>query len=191
MIGDLFHGKLVRLAADEPEQAGQAISRWGRDSEYWRLLDDSPPLLWSAKKIKAWFEEGGGPYAENGTGFFIHTLQEDRLIGFVGLWDIFWSHREAELGIAISDREFWGKGYGADALRLVLHYGFMEMNLSRITLGVFDYNARAIHSYEKAGFILEGRMRQAVYRDRERADIIYMGLLREEWLALNAGGLLV
>ena len=188
MVRDLFRGELVRLTAEEPEMLGRSISRWGRDSEYWRLLDDTPPQLWSAKEIQAWFEEVKGPYAETGTGFFIRTLGDDRLIGFVGLWDVLWSHGDAELGIGIGEREYWGKGYGSDALQLILRYGFMEMNLSRITLGVFDYNKRALRSYEKAGFILEGRERKSVYRDRERADIVYMGMLRDEWLALSGGG---
>jgi RimJ/RimL family protein N-acetyltransferase len=59
------------------------------------------------------------------------------------------------------------------------------LNLRRITLGVFDYNPRAIRSYEKAGFTLEGHLRKALYRDGSRADIVFMGILREEWQALN------
>lgn len=189
MNSDLFRGKLVRLTAEEPELLGKTFSVWDRDSEFRRLLDDEPPCLWSAKKIQEWFEKDIQERDDHGISFFIRTLPEDRLIGFISLWVTTWSHGDAELGIGIGDRECWGKGYGTDAMRLILRYGFMEMNLSRITLGVFDYNARAIRSYEKTGFTLEGCMRKALYRDGSRANIVYMGILREEWQALTGQGL--
>ena len=182
---DLFRGALVRLTAEEPEQLGKAIWRFDRDSEFRRLLDDGPPSLWSTKKIQEWFEKDGLDEEGKGIEFFIRTLKDDRLIGFVGLWDTSWSHGDAEVGIGIGDREYWGQGYGTDAMRVILRYGFMELNLKRITLGVFAYNARAIRSYEKSGFVHEGRQRKALCRDRSRADIVYMGILREEWLRLN------
>jgi RimJ/RimL family protein N-acetyltransferase len=186
MNGNLFRGKLVRLTAEEPELLGKTFASWDRDSEFRRLLDDEPPCLWSAKKIQSWFEKDSYEGDESGISFCIRTLQEDRLIGFIGLWDIEWNHGDAEVGIGIGERESWGMGYGTDAMQVILCYGFSELNLKRITLGVFDYNARAIRSYEKAGFTLEGRMRKALYRDGGRADIVYMGILREEWLAFNS-----
>ncbi len=88
-------------------------------------------------------------------------------------------------GSGLATAQSWGKGYGTDAMRVILRYGFTELNLKRITLGVFGYNARAIRSYEKAGFTVEGRMRKALYRDGSRADIVFMGILRDEWQALN------
>jgi RimJ/RimL family protein N-acetyltransferase len=185
MNGNLFRGTLVRLTAEDPELLGKAFSGWDRDSEFRRLLDDEPPCLWSAKKVQSWFEQDSYEGDESGVSFCIRTLQEDCLIGYIGLWDIVWSHGDAELGIGIGDRVSWGKGYGTDAMQVILRYGFNELNLKRITLGVFDYNTRAIRSYEKTGFTLEGRMRKALYRDGSRADILYMGILREEWQALN------
>ncbi len=185
MNGNLFRGELVRLTTEEPELLGKTISHWDRNSEFRRLLDDAPPCLWSAKKIQSWFEKDSEEKDETVFQFLIRTLQDERLIGFVGLWDVEWNHGDAEVGIGIGDRESWGKGYGTDAMRVILRYGFTELNLKRITLGVFDYNTRAIRSYEKAGFIHEGRMRKAVYRDGSRMDIVYMGILREEWQALN------
>jgi RimJ/RimL family protein N-acetyltransferase len=189
MNGNLFRGELVRLTAEDPELMGKNFSTWDRDSEFRRLLDDDAPCLWSAQKIQEWYEKDIEKGIEEGCAFFIRTLADDQVIGFVGLWDTSWKHGDAELGIAIGDREYWGKGFGTDAMRLILRYGFTEMNLERITLGVFDYNKRAIRTYEKTGFILEGRMRQAVHRDGSRADIVYMGILRDEWRVLNDEGL--
>jgi RimJ/RimL family protein N-acetyltransferase len=67
-------------------------------------------------------------------------------------------------------------------MRVILRYAFTEMNLQRITLGVFEYNPRAIRSYEKAGFKVEGILRQYLHREGRYWDEIMMGILREEWM---------
>ncbi len=85
------------------------------------------------------------------------------------------------MGIGIGEREYWGNGYGTDAMRAILHFAFTELNLYRVSLNVFEYNPRAIRSYEKAGFVAEGRQRQVLNRDGRRWDVIYMGILHEEW----------
>jgi RimJ/RimL family protein N-acetyltransferase len=86
------------------------------------------------------------------------------------------------VGIGLGEREFWGKGYGTDAMRIILRYAFTELNLHRVTLNVFEYNPRGVRSYEKAGFVLEGRQRGVLLREGRRWDEIYMGILREDWL---------
>jgi RimJ/RimL family protein N-acetyltransferase len=187
-MDDLFRGKLVRLAIDDPETMGKAFSRWMRNSEYRRLLDSDAPSLWSAKNIKEWFEKELEKKTPDEYFFTIHTLECDQLIGFVALMDIHWNQRDAWVGIGIGEPEYWGKGYGTDAMRLALGYAFLELSLERVSLGVFNYNERAFHSYEKAGFKLEGRERQAVHRDGKAGDVLYMGILRQEYLALNGGG---
>jgi RimJ/RimL family protein N-acetyltransferase len=70
-------------------------------------------------------------------------------------------------------------------MRLALGFAFMELNLHRVSLNVFEYNPRAVRSYEKAGFHVEGRQRQALLRNGKRWDAIEMGILREEWLEMN------
>ncbi len=107
------------------------------------------------------------------------------MIGGVGLWIGSWTHSETWLGISIGDREYWGRGYGTDAMRLIVQYGFIELNLRRISLGLHAYNERALKSYEKVGFKLEGRMRGEGLRDGVRFDSLWMGILREEWLENN------
>ena len=107
-------------------------------------------------------------------------LADDRLIGLADLTPI-WPHSDGWLGIGLGEREYWGKGYGSDALRVLLRFAFTELNLQRVSLNAFEYNARAIRSYEKAGFRVEGRVREWMRRDGRRWDVIYMGLLREEW----------
>ena len=179
---DIYRGTLVRLSDDAPEVLAKAHSKWDRDTEQHRLADSDPAQLWSEKKIKESFEKRAGKN-ENSFRFSVHTLADDKLIGGVGLWIASWTHADAWLGISIGERDYWGRGYGTDAMRLTVQYGFVELNLRRISLGLHAYNERALKSYEKVGFKLEGRMRQDGLRDGVRFDSLWMGILREEWLA--------
>jgi RimJ/RimL family protein N-acetyltransferase len=176
---DLYRGRLVRLAALDPEKDAEAIARWSHDSQYLRLLDSDPARPATAKAIRADMEKR----AERGdsNAFGIHTLAEDKFIGFVGLWVVNWASAEAFVGIGLGERDYWGKGYGTDAMRLALRFAFDELNLQRVSLDAFAYNARAIRSYEKAGFRLEGTKRETTRRDGRRYDDVNMGVLREEW----------
>ncbi len=182
---DIFRGELVRLTTEDPDIASKDLSRWARDSEYTRLLDSPPAMLWSAKKIQSWIERDLESGLPDGYYFEIRAIQEDRMIGYIQLFGLSWVHGDAWLGIGLGDRAYWGKGYGTDALRVMLRYVFTELNLRRVTLGVFAYNPRAIKAYEKAGFKEEGRLRQYVLREGQRNDMVVMGALREEWLLSN------
>jgi RimJ/RimL family protein N-acetyltransferase len=180
MIIDLLKGELVRLTTEEPETLAPFESRWGADSEYSRLLDWDPARRFSTKNVQKWIEK----QQENETtyAFSICTLADDRIIGGIGLDGIRWTHRDCFVGIGLGEREFWGKGYGTDAMRIILRYAFTELNLHRITLDVFEYNQRGVRSYEKAGFVIEGRSRGLILREGRRWDVIFMGILREDWL---------
>ncbi len=178
---DIFHGELVRLGSDNLQTIAEALSRWHRDSEYARLLDDEPARLKSPERIKEWLEKDLEEGQHSHFFFTIRTLDEDKLIGFIGLFVTQWSHGNSWVGIGLGEREYWGKGYGTDAMRLILRYAFRELNLHRVSLGVFEYNPRAMRAYEKAGFQPEGRARKVVYREGLRRDIIHMGILRDEW----------
>ena len=163
----------------DAEASAEWFARWDRDVEYMRLLDSDPHRLMTAKQIKAAIEKDEAESQE--IQFAIRTLAEDRLIGFVALDGINWPHGDSFVGIGIGDRAYWGRGYGTDAMRVLLRYAFTELNLSRLSLNVFSYNQRALRSYEKAGFVVEGRQRQALQRDGQYHNLIFMGVLCDEW----------
>jgi RimJ/RimL family protein N-acetyltransferase len=117
--------------------------------------------------------------------FSIRTLVEDKLIGEIGLEVVSWPGRDAFVGLGIGETDYWSKGYGTDVMNVLLRYAFTEINLRRVTLTVFEYNPRAIRSYEKAGFRHEGRTRKELLREGKRYDTLWMGILREEWLEWN------
>ena len=188
-MNDIFTGKLVHLSAVDPEEMSKALSRWNRDSEYTRLLNMSVRPLNSAKGIQKWMDEMIAETSPSEYFFTIRALNEDQLIGGMFLEVVDWSGRDSSVAIFIGEREYWGKGYGTDAMRLLLQYAFYELNLRRVSLGVFEYNPRAIRSYEKVGFCHEGRMRQYLNHEGQRWDIRFMGILREDWLQQNIGKL--
>ena len=180
---NLFQGSLVRLAALAEEDAAVMV-RWSEDPVYLRLQDSNAARPQSAAEIAADISKLAGE--PNSLTYGIRTLAEDRLIGTVGLWEIEWSNAVAWLGIGIGQRDDWDKGYGSDALRLILAYAFRELNLYRLTLTVLAYNGRAIRLYERAGFQREGVFRQFGQRDGRRYDMYLYGLLRPEWQAPGA-----
>jgi RimJ/RimL family protein N-acetyltransferase len=184
---DLFRGELVRLTSEEPEFRAKIEVNWQRDTEFHRLADGDPAELTSAKKIKEWIEKNVEAGFKPERYFFsIRALDDDKLIGFLGLWmDLIQS--EVWVGIGIGEREYWGKGYGTDAMKLCLQYAFMELGVQRVSLGLHEYNPRALKSYEKAGFRLEGRTRKDMLREGKRTDSFWMGILRDEWLQMQSG----
>jgi RimJ/RimL family protein N-acetyltransferase len=181
----LFQGKLVRLSNEDPQVMAAAFSRWNQNSEYYRLLDTDPARLWSAKKLKDWFEKDLDSVSPNNLFFAIRALTDDKLIGFCAFDGINWTNRDTYVAIGIGEQDFWGKGYGTDAMRVMLRYAFAELNLHRVSLTVFEYNGRGMRSYEKCGFKHEGRTREFVRRDGKRWDMLHMGILRAEWLTQN------
>ena len=190
MLADLYRGQLVRLVFDDPTAEGMAHAqaRWQRNSDYRRNLDTAPPAFWSTSKGKEWIEKEFGEPKLTWVEFNIRRLEDDRLLGFIGLSDIQPNHGDCWVGIGIGESDCWGKGYGTDAMRLALRYAFQELNLQRVSLDVFVHNRRAVRSYEKAGFKPEGVERQLVARDGQRLDVLVMGILREEWVQMERQG---
>jgi len=113
--------------------------------------------------------------------FNVIELETDNLIGRCMLFGIDKVDRRAMLGIAIGEKAYWNKGYGQDATRLLLDYGFNLLNLNNIMLGVFSFNQRAINCYKKVGFKEIGRRRQARIIGGKKFDVILMDILAEEF----------
>ena len=107
--------------------------------------------------------------------------EQDVLIGSVSIHNINHLNRNAFIGIFIGEEECRGKGYGTEAVRLILNYGFMTLNLHNIMLTVHADNSAAIACYKKVGFREEGRLREWVYKDGIYVDKIYMGILAHEF----------
>lgn len=181
---NLFTGKLVKLTAAEPGDH-EIMARWSNDPIFMQRAYSGPAYPIPANQYLEWdknFSCNGANEAE----FRVRTVEDSRLVGSVKLHSISWTDRKASLSIAIGDEADRGKGYGSEAIRLILRYAFEELNLNRVSLWVFEYNHRAMKLYEKVGFKHEGRSRQNTFHQGRYWDSIQMSMLREEWQGLQA-----
>ncbi|MFI6097265.1 GNAT family N-acetyltransferase [Lentzea sp. NPDC051213] len=172
----MLTGDLVRLRPVEPEDA-DAFYRWHNDENVMRWLQSY--FHESLAAIRKRFADRSDNSYEKVT-FCIETLEERMLIGVVVLRDADPINARAEVDIYIGEQEQWGSGYGTDALRTACRYGFGTMRLHSIELTVVEANSRAIRSYEKIGFQVDGRRRQAFFRDGEWHDELLMCVLAGE-----------
>ena len=189
MNDNIFEGKLVSLVMVDYAEMACCFHTWRKDSEYMRLLDMGPATPYSLKKIEEWVKKDVEESNNTGVFFMIQDKATQRLIGEIGLGGTRWTHGDTYVGIGIGERELWGKGYGTDAMRVIVRYAFTELNLHRVTLDVFAYNPRAIRSYEKVGFKVEGRHRGALNREGRRWDEVFMAILKSDWEKENGGDL--
>lgn len=176
----MIEGRLIKLRAVELSDVDRYVA-WLNDREVTRHLQRRYQLSrlaeenWLRKDDTKLIGFAGGNYA-------IET-KDGVHIGSVGFHYANPENRKATLGIAIGDKAYWSKGYGTDAILTLLRFGFDEMNLHRIDLGVDADNARAIACYWKCGFVEEGRLRDTRYVRGQHRDQLWMGILREEFHA--------
>jgi RimJ/RimL family protein N-acetyltransferase len=175
----IVYGKRVRLRGAEHSDLEKFVI-WVNDPEVTAGLTLFLPM--SSVDEEKWFEKAmQRPQEERPLVIDMKDGTDWRLIGNSSFFDFDWVARSAEVGIMIGDKTVWNQGYGSEVMTLLLHHGFRTLNLNRIFLRVYAENKRAIHAYEKVGFVHEGRMRQAVYKNGSYSDILYMSVLREEW----------
>ncbi len=179
MIGDaLLRGTHIYLDALERKDMEELGGCW-RSLELTQYLMQDAVFPQTAEDEMEWFEHMRKDKARY--VFAVRLRTDGAAIGTCSLFDINWRIRKCVFGIAIGYPKHHGKGYGTEALRLILRYAFLELGLNRVQLHVYEFNTRAIRSYEKAGFRQEGVLRQAVYREGRYWDEIVMAILRTEW----------
>lgn len=113
--------------------------------------------------------------------FAICLLDSQEMIGDLSILDIDVSNKKAGFRIALHSKNYTGKGYGTEATKLAQKVSFEELKLNRLELEVFSHNIRGIKAYEKAGFRIEGVLRQSLYMNNTYSDEILMGMLQEEY----------
>lgn len=163
----------VRLRALRKEDA-KLLYEWIVDREL--VILNSPYHPVSETDHEAWVERMMKKSSDL-VIFVIEEVMSSTPIGTCQLLNINWRHRSAELQIRIGDSSHQGKGYGSEAVQLLIEFGFKDLNLHRIYLHVFAANKRAIRVYEKCGFRKEGILKEAAFIDGEWVDVIVMGLL--------------
>jgi len=175
----MFRGEKVVLRAITREDMER---QWvfENDPELW-FWDGHTPRPAKLESLLAYYEENIHKPNDNGVSFAIEV--DGRYIGHCSLSGIDAVNRTCELSIEIGEKTCWGQGYGRDAIHLLLQYAFDHHNLNRVWLETHSENERAIRCYRACGFVEEGRLRQHLWLDGRFVDRIYMGLLRDEYLA--------
>jgi RimJ/RimL family protein N-acetyltransferase len=171
-------GDAIYLRPLEIEDA-RTIAPWFNDPEVTRFLLRCHPM--SVAKEEEWIRHIYDNPTDVALGIALRA--DDRLIGSTGLHQVDLRNRSAAFGIVLGDKSAWGKGHGTEATRLMVRHAFHTLNLNRVWLEVYEYNPRGARAYEKAGFRVEGRLRQDTFRDGRYWDTLIMGVLRDEWEA--------
>ena len=175
----MIYGERIRLRAPEREDLPRFVA-WLNDPDVHKNLAISLPL--SLVEEERWFDsmlQQSPP--EHSMVIEIRDGDGWRPVGNCGFHFLDWRSRCGELGLFIGEKSLWNQGYGTETVRLLLRHGFNTLNLNRISLRVFETNPGGIRAYEKAGFVQEGRFRQAEYQDGRYLDVLYMSVLRSEW----------
>lgn len=171
-------GKKVYLSPVNLEDV-EIFTKWMNDFEVTDYVGTSHASM-SARKEKEYIEENMQG-KEDTVAFSIIKLEKDELIGNISLEKINGVNRTATLGILIGEAENRSKGYGTEAIQLVLDYGFRYLNLNNVFLELLDGNERALKCYEKCGFHEIGKRRKSKFINGNYYDTIYMDILAEEF----------
>ena len=153
---------------------------WYGDWEIWNLTSwRSSPI--GPVAVERLFEEREMSSLDD--SFAIHLRGEKKPLGVISLINISEPNSSADLSIIVGSEEDRQRGYGTEAIRILLDYAFDELGLCRVGLSVFQFNEQAIATYRKLGFNEEGRMRRAIRRGDTAYDAILMSILASEWKA--------
>lgn len=176
----ILRGERVYLRPAERDDI-PTFTEWLADAAVGEGLANRAP--WSRVAEESWFDDLQQHQGKTMWHFVICLRDDDRPIGVCALESIDHVNGSSELGIGIGETTEWDKGYGTEAMRVLLDFGFGELRLHRICLHVFEFNARAIHVYEQVGFTHEGTRRDAYFRHGRYHDMHVMGILADEWAA--------
>ena len=179
----LFEGQDIRFGPIDHEKDPEIESKWTHDSEFMRMFENEPARPMSAAMLKKKYEKLEKEIEESKNSFYftIRAKEDDRLIGKTVINRIEWSNGNGWIRLGLGSRDDQSKGYGSQALAMLLRFAFTELNLYRVSASVQEYNETGIAQLKKFGFVEEVRRRKALDRDGRRWDLLVFGLLQDEW----------
>lgn len=179
----LFEGRDIRFGPIDYEKDPEIESKWSHDSGFMRMYEINPARPLSAAIVKKQYEKLEKQVEEdkNLYHFMIRAKEDDRLIGKAVIQWVEWTNGNAWVHLGIGSADDQRKGYGSQALSMLVRFAFAELNLFRLSARLPEYNEAAIALFSKFGFAEEVRRRQALDRDGRRWDLIVFGLLNSEW----------
>lgn len=181
---NIISGEKVYLSTFK-EEDGEIFEKKQWDMSFMRMLSSDTFTPYNAEEWMEFFRTDGD---NERFVFSIRSNEDHSLIGYVSLSNLMFKNRSGELSIGIPDKDNRGKGYGKDAVKIILAYAFMELNLHKVKLTVNGNNLPAIKLYESCGFVREGVDREGLYQDNHWFDLHNYGILKDEWIRCNREG---
>jgi len=180
----MLQGEMVLLRPVQKSDVTYFL-KWFNDPEVIQYLGMYLPMTEMAEQ--KYIEELGTSRATSDVIFVIEVFEGEKSkpIGSIGLHRINAKDHNATFGIAIGDKECWSKSYGTKAAKLIIRYGFEQLNLHRISSSAWSFNERSIKLHLKVGFQEEGRRRQNIFKNGTYHDEVMFGLLRDDWKKLK------
>ncbi len=181
----MLKGKKVTLRGVRREDLPH-LSEFNNDIEVETSGGGDPPMPQSLERLQAEFDQNSAKGGRDGAWFVIEA--DGKVIGQCVLHSFDTCqgiNHNCELGIVIGDKAYWGKGYGREAVNLLVGYAFHHWNVHRVWLRTNSGNERAIRAYLACGFVEEGRLREHEWNNGRFVDTVMMGILRREWEKIN------
>ncbi|EOR27639.1 acetyltransferase, ribosomal protein N-acetylase [Clostridium sartagoforme AAU1] len=174
----MYSGQLVKLRAYKEEDIEKATV-YINDEEVKKLMDSAIPFPMTKWQEEEWVRSRKAN-TDFTYDFAIEDLKTGKYIGGCSINECDVKNRTCVVGIMIGDKEYWGKGYGSDALKVLIKFIFEEVNMNKIKLNVFSFNNRAIACYKKVGFKEEGILKKEIYRNGRYYDEIIMAMFKDD-----------
>ena len=173
-----IEGERIDLVAENSKWAN-LICKWRNDPKVRQYARHIWPK--TLEEVKKGFESTPDKQMSEHIDFTIYHKQSKRPIGSIGFSRINWVNRKAHIFAKIGEPEYWGKGIAGEASKLLINYGFTELNLHKIYSGVFAPNKRSLRAAEKLGFEKEGVLKEEIYVDGQYHDVHKFALFKRDW----------
>jgi len=179
----LFEARDIRLGPIDYDKDPEVESRWTHDGEFMCMMELKPVRPLAPQMVRKQYEKLEKEIDEHRNMFYftIRAREDDRLLGKAIFEWVDWANGNSYLTLGIGSGQDRGKGFGTQALGLLLRFAFAELSLFRVTIVIPEYNQAALALVRKFGFLEEVRRRRAILRDGQEYDLLAFGLLRSEW----------
>ncbi|MFW9971181.1 MAG: GNAT family N-acetyltransferase [Candidatus Odinarchaeota archaeon] len=178
-----LEGKLIALCPLNMEHAN-LYTKWSNDPDVRRYSRHIIP--WSLDEEKKWIEPREERVKKEIIFEILHR-QDNKPIGTAGFSDINWYNRNANIFAEIGETNYWGKGIGPETIRLLINYGFEELNFHKIYSRIHSPNKQSLRVAEKTGFVFEGELKEHFYIDGEFVDEQQFAIFKKTWLESKKG----
>ncbi len=174
-----LEGNIIDLCSINLEHVN-LYTKWSNDPNV-RIYSRNV-IPWNLEEVKNWLEKQKEGIKTN-VMFEIWHKKDDKPIGTAGLSDIKWFNRNANLYVDIGEPEYWGQNIAPEVSKLLIDYGFEELNLHKIYVGIYSPNKRSLRAAEKIGFKYEATLREQIYIEGEYVDELQFAIFKKDWLS--------